>query len=109
MNTTSSLPDPLTRWKQEVPVRHEGHSGHRSPALWGVPHVRPPALYSTSGTDEEACVGWVWTAVVVWVLLAVPAAVLLGRAINRAERREIGVPGPDTLVAPARPRSSAGA
>jgi hypothetical protein len=59
-------------------------------------------------TDEEAQVGWVWTAVVVWVLLAVPAAVLLGRAIDRAERREIGTPGPDTLVAPALPRSSAG-
>jgi hypothetical protein len=37
----------------------------------------------------------VWTAVLVWVLLAVPAAVLLGRIIHRAERREIGTPGPD--------------
>ena len=53
-----------------------------------------------SGTDEEACVGWVWTAVVVWVLLAVPAAVALGRVINRAERREIGTPAPDTPVIP---------
>ena len=34
--------------------------------------------------------GWVWTAVVVWVLLAVPAAVLLGRAIDRADQRELG-------------------
>jgi predicted membrane-bound mannosyltransferase len=46
-------------------------------------------------------VGWVWTAVVVWVLLAVPAAVALGRVINRAERREIGTPAPDTPIAPA--------
>ncbi|WP_448611175.1 hypothetical protein [Geodermatophilus sp. URMC 60] len=34
---------------------------------------------------------WVWTAVVVWVLLAVPAAVLLGRTIHRADREELGV------------------
>ena len=34
--------------------------------------------------------GWVWTAVVVWVLLAVPAAVLLGRIIHRADEREPG-------------------
>jgi hypothetical protein len=45
--------------------------------------------------------GWVWTAVVVWVLLAVPAAVALGRVINRAERREIGTSAPDTPTAPA--------
>jgi hypothetical protein len=32
----------------------------------------------------------VWTAVVVWVLLAVPAAVLLGRTIHRADDREQG-------------------
>ena len=54
--------------------------------------------------DEEAQVGWVWTAVVVWVLLAVPAAVLLGWAINRADRRELGTPAPDTLAPPARAR-----
>src|SRR5919107_1001157 len=43
--------------------------------------ARPPtcALLRTGlRTDGEAQVGWVWTAVVVWVLLAVPAAVLLG-------------------------------
>ena len=34
--------------------------------------------------------GWVWTAVVVWVLLAVPAAVLLGRSIRSADDREFG-------------------
>jgi hypothetical protein len=39
-------------------------------------------------TDEEACVGWVWTAVVAWVLLAAPAAVLLGRTIHRADQEE---------------------
>ena len=49
--------------------------------------------------------GWMWTAVVVWVLLAVPAAVALGRVINRAERREIGTPAPDTPVAPAETHS----
>jgi hypothetical protein len=31
---------------------------------------------------------WMWTAVVVWVLLAVPAAVLLGRSIHCADDRE---------------------
>ncbi|MGY1683938.1 hypothetical protein [Geodermatophilus sp. SYSU D01176] len=49
---------------------------------------------------------WVWTAVVIWVLLAVSAAILLGRCIDRAERREIGTPGPDTMGAPTRPHSS---
>jgi hypothetical protein len=39
-------------------------------------------------TDEEARVGWVWTAVVAWVLLAAPAAVVLGRTIHRADREE---------------------
>jgi len=34
-------------------------------------------------------VGWVWTAVVVWVLLAVPAAVLLGQSIRSADDREL--------------------
>jgi hypothetical protein len=34
-------------------------------------------------------VGWVWTAVVVWVLLAVPSAVLLGRSIRSADDREL--------------------
>jgi hypothetical protein len=41
-------------------------------------------------THEEAQVGWVWTAVVVWVLLAAPAAVLLGRSIRSADDREFG-------------------
>ena len=67
--------------------------------------ARPPTCASLGSrwrTDEEARVGWVWTAVVVWVLLAVPAAVALGRVINRAERREIGTPAPDTPAAPAK-------
>jgi hypothetical protein len=34
-------------------------------------------------------VEWVWTAVAVWVLLAVPVAVLLGRVIRRADREEL--------------------
>jgi hypothetical protein len=46
--------------------------------------------------DEEAGVGWVWTAVVVWVLLAVVAAVLLGRSIHRADLRELGGRGDST-------------
>jgi hypothetical protein len=50
-------------------------------------------------------VSWLWTAVVVWVLLAASAAVLLGRCIDRAKRREIGTAGPDTRVAPAHPSS----
>ncbi len=36
--------------------------------------------------------GWLVTAVVLWVLLAVLAAVLLGRAIHRADREELGEP-----------------
>ncbi len=36
--------------------------------------------------------GWLWTVVVAWVLLAVLAAVLLGRAIQRADREELGEP-----------------
>jgi hypothetical protein len=32
----------------------------------------------------------VWTAVVLWVLLAVPTAVLLGRTIDRADLHESG-------------------
>ncbi len=48
--------------------------------------------------------GWAWTAVVVWVLLAVPAAVLLGRTIDRADQRELGKAcGPPV---PAEPRRS---
>ena len=38
--------------------------------------------------------GWVWTAVVVWVLLALPAAVLLGRTIHRADEQELEAPTP---------------
>ncbi len=49
---------------------------------------------------------WVWTAVVVWVLLAVPAAVLLGRSIRSADHRELETPGPDTAVAPTRAHSA---
>jgi hypothetical protein len=41
---------------------------------------------------REARVGWLVTAVVLWVLLALPAAVLLGRAIHRADREELGEP-----------------
>ena len=56
--------------------------------------------------------GWVWTAVSVWVLLAVPVAVLLGRVIRRADREELevsadvldGVPLPQ----PASPPSGSG-
>ena len=33
--------------------------------------------------------GWVWVAVVVWVLLAVPIAVVLGVAIRGADRQEL--------------------
>ena len=36
--------------------------------------------------------GWVWTAVAVWVLLTVPVAVLLGRVIRRADREELEAP-----------------
>jgi hypothetical protein len=43
-------------------------------------------------TDEEARVGWVWTAVVAWVLLAGVAAVLLGRTIHRADQEELEAP-----------------
>jgi hypothetical protein len=54
-------------------------------------------------------VAWVWTAVL-WVLLAVPAAVLLGRIIHRAEQEEIGTPrSTDAVAAPPHPRSSTGA
>jgi hypothetical protein len=35
-------------------------------------------------------VGWVWTAVAAWVLLAALAAVLLGRTIHRADEEELG-------------------
>ncbi len=40
--------------------------------------------------------GWVWTAVVVWVLLAGVAAVLLGRTIDHADLHESGRPGNPT-------------
>jgi hypothetical protein len=39
-------------------------------------------------------VGWVWTAVVVWVLLSLLAAVLLGRTIHRADEQELEAPTP---------------
>jgi hypothetical protein len=39
-------------------------------------------------TDEEARVGWVWTAVLAWILLAGLSAVLLGRTIHRADQEE---------------------
>ncbi len=42
--------------------------------------------------------GWVWTAVVAWVLLAGPAAVLLGRTIHRADQEELEVHPPDLDV-----------
>ncbi len=35
---------------------------------------------------------WVWAAVVVWVLLAVPAAFLLSGMIRRADAEELGPP-----------------
>ncbi len=55
---------------------------------------------------------WVWAAVAVWVLLAVPTAVLLGRIVRRADREELevsadvldGVP----LPRPASPPSGSG-
>ncbi|SET92739.1 hypothetical protein SAMN04488546_4282 [Geodermatophilus poikilotrophus] len=34
--------------------------------------------------------GWVWAALVLWLLLAVPAAVLLGRTIDHADQHEFG-------------------
>ncbi len=47
--------------------------------------------------------GWVWTAVAVWVLIAVPVAVLLGRVIHRADRQESEQPiGPPARVARSR-------
>lgn len=58
--------------------------------------------------------GWVWTAVAVWVLLTVPVpvAVVLGRVVRRADREELevsadvldGVP----LPRPASPPSGSG-
>jgi hypothetical protein len=48
-------------------------------------------------------VGWVWAVVVVWVLLAVPAALLLGRTIHRADREELELPAPDPDEAPRPP------
>ncbi len=42
--------------------------------------------------------GWVWTAVAAWVLLACLVAVLLGRTIDRADQVELEVrpAGPQT-------------
>jgi hypothetical protein len=67
------------------------------PALWGSrPHRRLRCTRDPwSHADEEARVGWVWAVVVVWVLLAAPAAVLLGRTIHRADREELEAPTPD--------------
>ena len=52
---------------------------------------------------------WVWTAVAVWVLLAVPVAVLLGRVIRRADREELespaDVPLPRSAPPPSEPRT----
>ena len=62
-----------------------------------------------SHASEEASVGWVWTAVAVWVLLAVPVAVLLGRVIRRADREELearaGVPLPRPAPPPPESRT----
>ena len=52
--------------------------------------------------------GWVWTAVAAWVLLAVPAAVLLGRVIRRADREELEVPADVPLPRPHRRRRGPG-
>jgi hypothetical protein len=38
----------------------------------------------------------VWTAVVVWLLLVIVAAILLGRTIHRADLREFGRRGDST-------------
>jgi hypothetical protein len=50
-------------------------------------------------------VEWVCTAVAVWVLLAVPVAVLLGRVIRRADREELEGPADVPLPRPAPPPS----
>ena len=34
--------------------------------------------------------GWLWTAVVAWVVLAGLTAVLLGRTVHRADEEELG-------------------
>ena len=54
--------------------------------------------------------GWVWAFVVVWVLLAVPVAVLLGRVIRRADREELEVSADvlDGVPRPASPPSGSG-
>ena len=52
--------------------------------------------------------GWVWTAVAAWVLLAVPAAVLLGRVIRRADREELEAPADVPHPRPAPPSSGPG-
>ena len=52
--------------------------------------------------------GWVCTAVAVWVLLSVPAAVLLGRVIHRADREELKAPADVPLPRPAPPPSETG-
>ncbi len=62
-----------------------------------------------SHAGEEASEGWMWTAVAVWALLAVPVAVLLGRVIHRADREELeepaGVPLPRPAPPPSEPRT----
>ncbi|SNT01451.1 hypothetical protein SAMN06893096_11318 [Geodermatophilus pulveris] len=54
--------------------------------------------------------GWVWTAVGVWVLLAVPIAVLLGRVIRRADHQEheASTDGPVPRPVPRRPARGPG-
>jgi len=48
--------------------------------------------------------GWVWAAVVVWVLLAVPVAAVLGGVIGLADRREPEPePEPEPAAGPDRP------
>lgn len=51
---------------------------------------------------------WVWTAVAVWVLLAVPVAVVLGRVVRRADREELEVSADVPLPRPASPPSGSG-
>jgi hypothetical protein len=53
-------------------------------------------------------VEWVWTAVAVWVLLAVPVAVVLGRVIRRADREKRESPADVPLPRPEPPTSEPG-
>lgn len=39
---------------------------------------------------------WMWTVIAIWVVLAVAGALVLGRAIHLADRRESGFPGGTT-------------